>query len=125
MLTGSGFIVRRYHPHWWLRLFAIGFFVFPLTGLLHFWAIAIADAPHFPDILGSAFLTLIGLGMSIHFFTTNVILDGDVIEVHTLVSKKSLSLSEICSRSEDETTDSEGLITRYIVLEPCNRSCPI
>ena len=123
MLTGSDFIVRRYRPHWWLRLFGIGFLAFSATGLIHFSAISIAASPHFWDIIGSAFFTVIGLVMTIHFFTTSVNIDGDVIEVQTLFKRRRFSLHEICWRREDETTDSEGK-TRYIVLEPCDRSLP-
>jgi len=124
MLTGPGLIVRQYRPHWLLRAFAIGFLALASMGLINFSSNAISGNPHVTDILVPAFLTLFGLALSIHFFTTSVSLNGDVIAVQSLFRKRRLSLAEICGRREDESTDSEGHKTQIIVLEPCDRSLP-
>ncbi|WP_109486605.1 hypothetical protein [Occallatibacter savannae] len=122
----SGHIIQRYHPKWWLRIFALGFFGFSFAGLIHFWgAIASGDQPGtLTEILIPALLTLTGLGISIYFFTTSVSLETDAIEVKTLFSRKRLAFSEIRGHREIEMADSDGLKTRYIDLEPVDRLRP-
>lgn len=126
MQPRSDRLIKRYRPKWWLRIFAVGFFVFSFAGLVHFWdAIASGDQPgSLTEILVPAVLTLTGLGMSIYFFTTSVSLETDAIEVKTLFSRKRLTLSEIRGHREIEIADSDGLNTLYIDLEPVDRLRP-
>ena len=123
MLTGSGSLVRRYRAHWSLRLFACMFAVFSATSLVHF-SIASDGAHRALNIVGATLFTLVGLAISVHFFTISVSVDVDVLEVQTLFKRRRISLSEICRQRTDETTDSEGVKHHFIVLEPCDRSLP-
>ena len=123
MLTGSGSLVRRYRANWSLRLFAVGFTAISATVLIHF-LIAADGAPRVLNILGGTLFTLIGVALSIHFFTASVSVEVDVIEVRSVFKKRRLSLSEICRQHALETNDSEGGKHLFIVLEPCDRSLP-
>jgi hypothetical protein len=126
MLPPSGYVIRRYRPKWWLRIFALGFLSSSTTILVNLWVGIALDKirPEILSIVVSALLTLSGLALSVHFFTTSVTLEGDAIEVRTFFGKKRLELSEIRSRRECETTDSDGLKTSHIVLEPLDENRP-
>jgi hypothetical protein len=115
--------VRLYRPKWWLRIFSIFFFAFSTAGLIHFTRGILAgeEAPNWVSIVGPAFLSLVGLGMVAHHFNTFVIIFADAIELETLWSRKRLSVSEIRGRREYESTDSDGVTTRYIKLLPVDR----
>ena len=116
-------VLRRYHPKWWIRIFSIFFFAFSLTGGVHFWSLALtAQQPlDWVSILGSAFLTVVGIFLVAYHFTASVVIFADAIEFETLWSQNRLSVSEIRGRREYETTDSDGVTTQYIRLLPLDR----
>ena len=115
--------VRRYRPKWWIRIFSICFFAFSTAGLVHFARgfLSGEEPPNWISIVGPAFLALVGLGLVAHHFNTFVVIFPDAVEFETLWSRKRLSLSEIRGRREYETTDSDGVTTRYVKLFPVDR----
>jgi hypothetical protein len=117
---------RRYRPRWWLRIFALFFFSFSLAGLIHFWGDWFSGdrPPNSTEIIVPALLVLVGLTLVIHYFATFVILFPNAIELQTAFSRKRLSFSEIRGRREYETTDSDGVTTHYIRLEPHDQLKP-
>jgi hypothetical protein len=115
--------VRRYRPKWWIRIFSIFFFAFSTAGMIHFWRgfLTGEEPPNWVSIVGPAFLAMVGLGLVAHHFNTFVIIFPDAVEFETLWSRKRLSVSEIRGRHEYETTDSDGVTTRYVKLLPVDR----
>jgi hypothetical protein len=109
-----------------MRIFSIFFFGFSTTCLIHFYR-AILDGEQKADwvtILGPAFLSLVGLYLVAGYFNTFVTISPDAIEFETLWSRKRLSASEIRGRREYETTDSDGVKTQYVKLEPFDGQKP-
>ena len=121
-----GFEVRSYRSKWWIRIFTLFFLSFSLAGLEAFWGDWLSGArpPNTTGIVVPAMLVLVGGIMAVHYFTTVVTLFPDAIEVRTLLSRKRMSFSEIRGRREYETTDSDGMKTRYIKLEPVDYRRP-
>jgi hypothetical protein len=117
---------RRYRPKWWIRLFALFFFLFCSAGSGHFLSAIFSGEwpPNWVEIVGPAFLALVGLAMVIYFFTTFVTLFPDAIQLETLFSRKRLQFTEIRGRHEYTTTDSDGVPTHRIELRPHDRQRP-
>lgn len=117
---------RKYRPKWWLRIFALFFFGFSATGLVHFLSafLIAGQSPSTIEILAPSVLSLVGLGMVVQFFNTFVVVFPDAIELETFFSRKRLTVAEIRGKREYETTDSDGVKTRYIKLEPLDRDKP-
>jgi hypothetical protein len=111
--------VRRYHPKWWVRAFALFFLLFSLAGLVHFWSEMLAGErpPNTTEFVVPALMVLAGVILVVHFFTTFVTLFPDAIEVRTLLSARRVDFNKIRGRREYETTDADGIKTRYIKLE--------
>jgi hypothetical protein len=119
--AGSGtFQVRRYRPKWWLRIFAFVFLGFSVTGTIRLWTDMLSgERPSYAiEFIGPSVLTLVGLCMTVHYFNFFVVLYPDAIELQTFFSNKKLFFAEIRGKREYETTDSDGVTTRYIRLEP-------
>ena len=114
---------RKYRPKWWIRIFSIFFFGFSAAGLIHFTRAILSgeEAPNWVSIVGPAFLSLVGLCMVAYYFNTFVIISFDALEFQTLLATKRLSVSEVRGRYEYETTDSDGVTTRYVKLFPVDR----
>jgi hypothetical protein len=126
MQPSFGPLTRRYRSHWWLRLFALGFFAFSCTGSIHIW-LEFVSADHAASRFALDIwtcLALVGFTLSVHFFTATVTLEWDRIELRYFLSCKRLFFSEIRGRREYMMTDSDGVKTRYIVLEPHDQSKP-
>jgi hypothetical protein len=111
--------IRKYRTKWWIRIFALGFLAFCMTGLAHYWC-AMVDPDQRPETAGfvvTGLLTVAGLFLAGHLFTTRVVLLSDAIEVQTLWSTKRMDFSSIRGWREYETIDSDGVKTKYIKLE--------
>ena len=117
---------RNYRPKWWIRASALGFLAFSLGGLAHFWGSALSGerAPNTTEIIVPALMVLLGFVLTAHFFTASVTLLPNAIEVRTLLSTKKLAFDQIGGRREYEVTDSDGVKTQYIELEPLHRRRP-
>ena len=117
---------RSYRPKWWIRAFAVGFLGFCLTGLAHYWC-GMLDPEQTPETAGfviTSLLVVAGFVLAGHLFTARVTLLPDAIEVQTLWSTKTMEFSQIRGWRESVTTDSEGVKTRYIKLEPLDYQQP-
>jgi len=110
---------RSYRPKLWICAFAIGFLGFGLTGLAHYWC-GMLDPERPPETTGfvvTGLLVMAGLLLLGHCLTARVSLGPDAIELKTLWSTKRMDFATIRGYREYETTDSDGVKTRYIQLE--------
>ncbi|UWZ82869.1 hypothetical protein [Occallatibacter riparius] len=116
--------VRRYRPKWWLRIFALFFLGFSGTGMISLWAPMLSGSRPLNTIsfVAPAVLTVVGACMTAHYFNSFVVLYSDAIELQTFFSNRKLSFAEIRGKREYETTDSDGVTTRYIRLDPVDPS---
>jgi hypothetical protein len=113
-------VVTRYRPKWWLRIFSLFFLGFSGTGMTSLWTAMLSGNRPLSTIefVAPAVLTLVGACMTAHYFNYFVVLYPDAIELQRFFSNRKLSFAEIRGKREYETTDSDGVTTRYIRLEP-------
>jgi len=117
---------RSYRPKLWICAFAVGFLGFCLTGLAHYWC-GMLDPERPPETTGfvvTGLLVVAGLVLLGHCLTARVTLLPDAIEVKTLWSTKRMDFNSIRGWRESVTTDSDGVTTRYIKLEPLGYQQP-
>ncbi|MBV8113296.1 MAG: hypothetical protein JO300_01040 [Silvibacterium sp.] len=106
--------------------FAVGFLGFCLTGLAHY-SCSMLDPEQPPETTGfviTGLLVLAGIVLLGHYLTARVTLGPDAIEVKTLWTTKRMDFSRIRGWREYETTDSDGVKTRYIELESLDHHQP-
>ena len=112
--------IRKYRAKFWIRASALFFLTFSLAGLLHFWCDTLARERSLATIerLGPGLMVLVSILLVGHFFAACVTLLPEAIEVRTLWSTKRMDFDRIRGWRERVTTDSDGVKTRYIKLEP-------
>jgi hypothetical protein len=118
--------IRSYRAKLWIRAFALFFLAFSLAGLVNFWGDIFAEerSSSPTEILVPGLMVLTGIYLVAHFFTARVTLFPDAIEVQTIWSTKRMDFNRIRGRREYETTDSDGVKTRNIKLEPLGYQQP-
>jgi len=118
--------IRRYRAKWWIRGAALFFLAFSLSSIVQFWGDIFADerSSSPTEILVPCLMVLTGIFLVGHFFTVRVTLFPDAIEVRTLWSTKRMAFDRIRGRRESVNTDSDGVTTLKIKLEPLGYQQP-